>query len=61
MYDGTVWSTSATMGTARYRFGGDGTSTASFAAGGKTSGDVASTEEFTGVTSAAEAADIDFD
>ena len=61
MYDGTSWVTSATMGTARYRLGGDGTTTAAFAAGGKTTSDSNATEELTGETSAAEAADISFD
>ena len=66
IYDGTSWYTSsATLGTACYSHADAGSSTSTaglIAAGGNTSGSViTTTQELAGVTTAAEAADIDFD
>ena len=61
IYDGTAWVTSASLSTARYGLGGAGTSTLGLAFGGYVSSVVNSTEEFSGETTAAEAADISFD
>ena len=49
MYDGTSWTTSPTsLNTARYEIAGAGTQSAALAAGGYTTTQVASTEEWTG-------------
>jgi hypothetical protein len=62
-WDGTVWSTDATMGTARYLIADTpgGTGSAALATGGFVSAVVDTVEEYTGVTTAAEASDIAFD
>ena len=66
-WDGTAWSTSATLSLARFQAGSAGTAPTAiiFGGGGQpstpTSGIRTETEEFSEVTSAAEAADIDFD
>ena len=57
-YDGTSWSTSANINTARWGGAGQGTQAAGIIFGGAYG---TATEEFTDTTSAAEAADIDFD
>ncbi len=59
-YDGTSFATSANMSNARSGFGGAGTASTALLAGSWYNGNTA-TEEFSGVTSAAEASDIDFD
>jgi hypothetical protein len=46
-YDGTSWSTSANMATARYEAGAGGSGSSGFVAGGFTSTNVTNTEEFT--------------
>jgi hypothetical protein len=51
-YDGTNWSTTAAMSTARVALGGAGTNTAGLAFGGDGPPKLAATEEFTGATSA---------
>jgi len=53
-YDGTAWSTRATMGTARYQMtqGLGATNTAALAVGGQTPPRVATVEEYSGETSA---------
>jgi len=56
-YDGTVWSTRPSMATARSALGGSGTQTAGLAAGGQPP-IMATTEEFTGETSAAAASTL---
>ena len=60
-WDGTVWYTSPSMNNARDALMSAGTSTLGLGAGGYNSGVKNQTEEFTGVTSAAEASDISFD
>ncbi len=55
VYDGTSWATSPSMGTGRGGSGAGGTGggiTSGFAAGGYTTTRVATTEEFTGETTA---------
>ena len=49
-YDGTNWSTTAAMGTARVALGGAGTNTVGLAFGGNAPPQTAATEEFTGET-----------
>ena len=49
-YDGTGFSNSGNMGTARYQFNGFGVQTAAVGAGGYVSGDVANVEEYNGST-----------
>jgi hypothetical protein len=51
-YDGTNWSTTASLSTARVALGGAGTSTSGLAFGGDGPPQTAATEEFTGETSA---------
>ena len=66
-WDGTAWSTSATLNLARFQAGSAGTAPTAiiFGGGGQpstpTSGIRTETEEFSDVTSAAEASDIAFD
>jgi hypothetical protein len=49
LYDGTAWTTVASLGTARYALGGAGTQTAGLAFGGYTgTANSAATEEWTG-------------
>jgi hypothetical protein len=47
-YDGSAWTNSANMATARRQLAGAGTQTAALGAGGYTTTAVANTEEFTG-------------
>ena len=64
LWDGTNWSTAPSMPAAKYKLGGAGASnTSSLSFGGLNASDAnqTTTDEFTGVTTAAEAADIDFD
>ena len=65
LYDGTSWATSATLNQGRDRGGAStaGTPSAALIFGGaiQPSDNQTSVEELSGVTSAAEAADIDFD
>ena len=58
-WDGTSWRTAGSLSTARNHMGGSGTATAAFSTGGTPA--TTATEIFSGETSAAEAADIDFD
>ena len=66
-WDGPSWSTSATLNLARFQAGSAGTAPTAiiFGGGGQpstpTSGIRTETEEFSGETTAAEAADVDFD
>ena len=66
-FDGTAWSTSSDLSVARFQSGSAGTVTSGLNISGAgqpstpTSGLRTETEEFSGVTSAAEAADIAFD
>ena len=61
-YDGTAFATSATINTRRGNTGGGGSSqTGAIFFGGGSTPQRANTEEFEDGTSAAEAADIDFD
>jgi len=57
-YDGTNWSTRPSMATARFRLGGLGIQTSALAFGGSSPSIVATTEEFTGETTAANIEDI---
>ena len=61
IFDGTAWYTAPSMNTARDGLMSTGTSTLGLGAGGYVSANSNATEEFTGVTSAAEAVDVDFD
>jgi len=63
LYNGTSWLTSANLATARGGGSGMGTQTSALMAGGVAApGKVATTEEFTGETTAARAVKtIDFD
>ena len=60
-WDGTVWSTAPTVNTGRGYMASAGASSQSALMAGGEYPYKANTEEFTGVTSAAEAADVDFD
>ena len=62
-YDGTSWSTYINLNTARYALASAGTIDGDygFAVAGDTGSVSNATEEFTGETTAADAADIDFD
>ena len=51
-YDGTTWSTRPNMASARYEAAAGGSATSGFVAGGFTSTNVTTTEEFTGETTA---------
>jgi len=57
-YDGTNWSTRPSMATARFRLGGLGTQTLALAFGGSSPPIVATTEEFTGETTAGNVTDF---
>ena len=58
-YDGTTWSTRPNIATGRAQAGGAGTAAAGLLFGG--AAQIATTEEFTGETSADTASAIDFD
>ena len=57
-YDGTSWSTRPSMATGRYASAAGGSGTSGFVAGGFTTTNVSSTEEFTGETIAANVKDF---
>ena len=63
LYDGTSWSTNPSLNTARSSIGTarNSTQAAGLVFGGSRPATSNATEEFTGVTTAAEAADVDFD
>lgn len=57
-YDGSVWSTAPTLGTARNYGGSGGTTTAGLIFGGFNGSNVSNTEEFTGESTSANSVDI---
>lgn len=57
-YDGSVWSTAPTLGTARNYGGSGGTTTAGLIFGGFNGSNLSNTEEFTGETTSANTVDI---